>query len=260
VAGRRARGARPGRARSQHFLRTGALAAELVRDARVSRDDLVVEIGAGGGRLTAELARTARRVVAVEVDPYWARRLERRWPNVDVIRADAFTLRLPDEPFLVVANLPFDRTTDALRHLLDDPRTPLLRAHLIVEWGAALKRATVWPSTLNGAMWGAWWTFAVSRRLPAAAFEPPPSVDAGVLVVERRRPALVPERNVTGYRAFVARGYRHGLRAVAPPRLLRRLELAGASPRDLDVHQWTELHARACGGFRPPDRLPSAAA
>jgi 23S rRNA (adenine-N6)-dimethyltransferase len=242
VAGRRARDARrSGRARSQHFLRSHALAAELVHAAGVSADDLVLEIGAGDGRLTAELARAARRVTAVEIDPRWAARLRGRWPNVHVVQADAFSLELPHEPYLVVANLPFDRTTDALRHLLDDPRAALVRAHLIVEWGAALKRASIWPSTLNGVLWGAWWTFRLERRLPAGAFDPSPSVDAGVLAVERRRPPLVPESELRAYRRFVARGFRHGLRAVAAPRLLRRLELAKASPRDLDVHQWATL-------------------
>jgi 23S rRNA (adenine-N6)-dimethyltransferase len=242
VAGRRARDARrSGRVRSQHFLRSQALAAELVHAAGVSANDLVLEIGAGDGRLTAELARAARRVTAVELDPRWAGRLRGRWPNVDVMQADAFSLELPHDPFLVVANLPFDRTTDALHHLLDDPRAPLLRAHLIVEWGVALKRASIWPSTLNGVLWGAWWTFRLERRLPPRSFDPPPSVDAGVLAVERRRDPLVPEAELGHYRAFVARGFRHGLRAVAAPRLLRRLQLTKASPRDLDTHQWAKL-------------------
>jgi 23S rRNA (adenine-N6)-dimethyltransferase len=249
VAGRRARHARrSGRARSQHFLRSNALAAELVHAAGVSAHDLVLEIGAGDGRLTAELARAARRVIAVEIDPRWAARLRGRWPNVDVVQKDAFSLELPHDPFVVVANLPFDRTADALRHLLDDPRAPLVRAHLIVQWGVALKRASIWPSTLNGVLWGAWWTFRLDRRLPANAFDPPPSVDAGVLAVERRLNPLVAEADRRAYRAFVARGFRHGLRAVAPPRLLRRLRLRSAVPRDLDVHQWAALFTSGKAG------------
>src|SRR6185295_9279701 len=109
------------RARSQHFLRTASLAAELVRDAGVGADDVVVDLGAGSGRLTAALAPVARRVVAVELDPAWVCRLAGRWPNVDVVQGDALELELPREPFPVVANIPFDRTTDILRRLLDDP-------------------------------------------------------------------------------------------------------------------------------------------
>jgi 23S rRNA (adenine-N6)-dimethyltransferase len=258
VSGQRAQRARPGRAASQHFLRTPALAAELVRDACVSADDLVLDIGAGSGRLTGELARLAGSVVAVELDPRWAARLRGRWANVQVVEGDATRVALPREPFRVVANLPFGSTTEILRRLLDDPRTPLLRADLVVEWGVALKRAAPWPSTLNGVLWGAWYRFALARRLPAASFDPPPAVDAGVLTIERRDVPLVDEREWRSYRTFVASGFRRGLRTVAPPQALRRLRVSGAAPRDLDAHQWAALFEAARGIKRSGAETSSA--
>jgi 16S rRNA A1518/A1519 N6-dimethyltransferase RsmA/KsgA/DIM1 with predicted DNA glycosylase/AP lyase activity len=247
VSERRARRARPpGSAPSQHFLRTQALAAGLVRDAGVGPGDLALDLGAGSGRLTAELARAARRVVAVELDPHWSAQLRDRWSNVEVVHADAATVPLPGEPFRVVANLPFDRTTAILRHLLDDPRVPLERADVIVEWGVAVKRAVPWPSTLNGVLWGAWYSSAVTRRLLRGSFAPPPRVDAGVLVFRRRPSALVPVECHERYRRFVAVGFRHGLRAVASARALRGLTVAGAQPRELDAHAWAALFGR-CG-------------
>jgi 23S rRNA (adenine-N6)-dimethyltransferase len=211
----------------------------------VCADDLVLDLGAGGGRLTAELAKVARRVVAVELDPRWAGHLRDRWPNVDVVEADAALVQLPSEPFRVVANLPFDRTTAILRHLLDDPFVALVRADLIVEWGVAVKRALPWPSTQNGVTWGAWYTSRLERRLPRAAFDPPPAVDAGLLVFERRPEPLVPPSASRGYRGFVAGGFRRGLRGVASARAVRRIGVAGAIPRELDAHQWAALFRRS---------------
>jgi 23S rRNA (adenine-N6)-dimethyltransferase len=228
----------------QHFLRSSRLAAELVRAAGLSRDDLVLEIGAGGGRLTAELARVAGSVLAVEVDPFWAKRLSERFdaePRVTVVEADALRAPLPTEAFRVVANLPFSCTTAFLHRLLDDPELPLRRADLVVAWGSALKRAAVWPSTLLGATWGAWWTFRIDRRLAASCFEPRPSVDAALLVVERRKAPLVRPAELHAYRAFVRRGFGQGLRAVAPGRQVRRVARRSA-PRDLDAHQWADLY------------------
>jgi 23S rRNA (adenine-N6)-dimethyltransferase len=224
----RARSARrSGRARSRHFLRK-RFAAELVRDAAVRADELVVDLGAGSGRLTSELAWAARRVLAVELDAALAKRLRDRWPNVEVVHADARTCPLPREEFRVVANLPFRGTNDILRHLLDDPRLPLARADLVVQWGVAVKRALPWPSTVNGVVWGASWTIRAARRLARHAFEPPPSVDAGVLVFERRREPLVPVELVAAYRRFVAHGFRNWHRA-----------------RELDAHEWAARYLEA---------------
>jgi 23S rRNA (adenine-N6)-dimethyltransferase len=205
-----------------------------VRDACVGPGDLVVDLGAGTGRLTAELARRARRVLAVELDTQLARRLEGRWPNVDVLACDAVDLALPAEPFRVVANLPFARTTDLLRLLLDDPRTPLVRADLVVEWEVARKRGAVWPSTVLGVTWGAWYSLAVVRRLPPEAFEPRPSVAGGVLRVERRPAPLVRVEDAARYRAFVRRGFARDRRA-----------------RELDAHQW----AAAYRAFAPGQKV-----
>ena len=246
MAGRRAARARPATPRSQHFLRSSALAAELVAAAGVGSSDLAVDLGAGTGRLTAALARAARRVLAVEIDPRLAVSLRGRWANVDVVVGDASSVALPDEPFRVVANLPFSRTTDLLHRLLDDVTLPLVRADLVVEWAVAHKHGVPWPSSRNGVVWGAFYEAAIGRRLPRGAFVPPPSVDAGVLVLRRRNEPLVPVELSAPYHRFVATGFRHGMRSVASSRALRRVgAVDGAIARDLDAHQWAMLfHAR----------------
>jgi 23S rRNA (adenine-N6)-dimethyltransferase len=243
VSGQRARRARPARAPSQHFLRTRALAAELVADAGIGATDLVLDIGAGSGRLTAELAAGARHVVAIELDPRWAAHLRGRWPNVEVVEGDVLEVELPSEPFRIVANLPFEGTTEIMRMLLDDPRVPLVRADLVVEWEVARKRACPWPSTLNGVLWSAWYEFSLLRRLPGSAFDPPPTVAAGVLAVERRERPLVDESAWHDYRRFVAAGFRRGTAAVVPHRALRSVGCTRAQPRELDAHQWARLFA-----------------
>lgn len=241
MAGRRARSARSAPPRSQHFLRTAELAAELVRAAGVGPDDLVVDIGAGRGRLTSELARVAGRVIAVELDPVLASTLRGRWANVEVVERDASAFSLPREPFRVVANLPFARTNELLRLLFDDARIPIVRADLIVEWGVAVKRTVPWPSSVSGVVWNATYETLLARRLPPSAFEPPPSVAAGVIVFRRRDEPLVPAEMISDYIRFVSSGFRHGLRRVASATVVRRVADQGAIPRDLDAFQWATL-------------------
>jgi 23S rRNA (adenine-N6)-dimethyltransferase len=235
------------RGRGRHFLRSSGLAAELVRAAGIRRGDLVLDLGAGAGILTAALARAGARVTAVEIDSRLAAGLRRRFD--DVVEGDALRIALPREPFKVVANLPFAAGTAILRRLLD-PRAPLERAEVIVEWGLATKRSAVWPSTQLGSYWGAWFELSVVRRLPRCVFAPPPSVDAGVLRASRRAEPLVAPRDARAYGAFLARGYRDGPRAVVSWTRLKQLEAElgfdrRAAARDLDAPQWAALFAHA---------------
>jgi 23S rRNA (adenine-N6)-dimethyltransferase len=216
------------------------------------RGDLVVEIGAGRGLLTGQLARVAERVVAIEVDAALARYLYGRWDNVDVVVADARLARLPEEPFRVVANLPFHGTTDVLHRLLD-PGGGLTRADLIVEWDVAVKRALPWPSSVNGVYWSAFFEMSVARRLPRRVFTPPPAVDAGVLVLRRRCLPLVAPADADLFGRFVAEGFRRGVRSVvrsARTATSTRSRMA----RDLDAHEWAALFSGRSGvprrGFR----------
>ena len=143
------------RPHGRHFLRSRRLVEALVADAGIGPRDLVLDLGAGAGALARELARRARRVWAIELDPALAADLRRRFggTGVRVVQADATRLRWPGEPFKVVANVPFDRTTAILRALLDDPSIPLVAAELVVQWELAAKRAAVWPSTFAGSYW-----------------------------------------------------------------------------------------------------------
>ena len=234
-------------AHGRHFLRSSALAAEIVRAAGIAPGDLVLDIGAGAGALTAALVRAGAETVAIELDPELAARLRPRFARV--VDADALTVPLPREPFRVVANLPFAIGTSMLRRLLR-PETALLSADVIVDWRLAAKRAAVWPSTRLGVEWSAWYRLEVVRRLPRCCFAPPPSVDAAVLRVTRRADPFVAPDEAERYRRFLDRAFREGVRSVVAPRTLKRLATdlgfdRRAAPRDLDARQWSGLYARA---------------
>ncbi len=247
MADRAHRARRTRRGLSQNFLRSRRLADDIVRGLDVRPHELIVEIGAGDGRLTEPLARRGRRVIAIELDPVLAADLRRRF---DVVQGDALAVPLPDEPFRVVGNIPFHRTTAILRRLLDDLDLPLLRADLIVQWEVARKRAVVVPSTQLTAEWGPWWELAVVRRFDASAFDPRPDVDAALLRIVRREHELVDAARAPQYRRFVNRAFAHSLRSAVPPLTLKRAAAAAgfdraARPRDLDAHQWSALFLSA---------------
>jgi 23S rRNA (adenine-N6)-dimethyltransferase len=213
----------------------------------------VLDLGAGGGILTRALADAGAHVRAVELDPAALRQLRRRFagdPRVEVVEEDATAMRLPDEPFAVVANLPFAAGTAILRRLLGDPRVPLMKLDAIVVWGLAAKRTAVWPSTQLSCYWSAWYELSLVRRIPRAAFAPPPRVDAGLLRAVRREDPLVPVADARRYSRFLGQGFAEprGLRHLLPRHALRAVAFANdVSARDLDARQWATLYRHVYG-------------
>lgn len=154
-------------------------AAELVAHAGVRPGDLVVDLGAGTGALTAPLVAAGAHVVAVELHPERAARLRARFADgpVTVVRADIAHLRLPRRPFTVVANPPFAIVAGTVR-LLSQAQTALRRADLVVPLHTARRiLARRLPPDLHA---------SVDLRMPRSAFSPRPSVDVAVLTIRRR--------------------------------------------------------------------------
>jgi 23S rRNA (adenine-N6)-dimethyltransferase len=196
----------------QNFL-NAVSADHLIDQAAFRRGDIVVEIGAGSGAITLALARRGVVVLAVEPDPFWCERLRARvaaMPQIRVVNGDFLVLPLPNEPFRVVGSLPFGKTTDMLHRLLDNPRSAMQRADLIVQWDVARKRAAAAPTTLLSTLWAPWWEFRLGPRIRATEFRPIPKVDAGLLTITRRDPPVLPLAMAAPYADFVRRSWPFG--------------------------------------------------
>jgi 23S rRNA (adenine-N6)-dimethyltransferase len=221
----------------------------------------VVEIGGGTGAITVELARTGAAIRVLERDPALARVLRTRFdsnPAVEVVLADALEYVWPEEPFSVVANLPFAGSGAILASLLRDPGLPLRRALVIVQWEFAAKHAAVWPATQRATYWRAWYDVSIARRLDRTAFAPPPSVDTAVLRLERRARARVPQHLHEADWRFLSDAFssqqpvRRGVRTLSALQVKRLAPALGFGPatrsRDLDAEQWACLFAVTRGG------------
>lgn len=171
------------RAWGWHAL-TDDFARQVVADAEVRPGELVLDIGAGEGAITAHLVAAGAQVVAVELHAGRAERLRTRFADapVTVAQVDIADLYLPHRPFRVVANPPFGVTRSLVGTLLGRG-SALTAADLVLQRGAVDGLAA---RRLPRGVQAARWQVSAGRPLPRKAFSPPPRVDARVLVVRRR--------------------------------------------------------------------------
>lgn len=197
-------GLSPRRTLGQNFVVDPNTVRRIARLAGVSAGDVVVEIGAGLGSLTAALAETGARVAAVEVDRGIVPVLRAQMvdhPNVEVHEADAMQLdwgafitdlnahldRARGAGVTVVANLPYNIATPLVADLLD--RVPQVRGMLVMVQAEVGERFCAKPGTpAYGAvsLKVAYWAHAeIVGRVPPTVFLPRPKVDSVLVRIAR---------------------------------------------------------------------------
>lgn len=183
----------------QNFLIDENVVEKIVREAGVTKDDFVMEIGPGIGTMTQILCENAREVVAVEIDkkliPILTEDTLSYYDNVTVINEDILKLdirKLAEEkndgrPIKVVANLPYYITTPIIMGLFES-HVPLDSITIMVQKEVA-DRMQCGPGTKDyGALSLAVQFYAkpkVVLNVPASCFMPRPNVDSAVLRLER---------------------------------------------------------------------------
>lgn len=207
---------------AQNFLRSSKLVRSLLETSSIGAGDIVYEIGPGRGIITAELARIARKVVAIEKDPSLARGLGLRFRNLDSVRivADDF-LRypIPDRDYKIFANIPYNLTADIVRKILYASPVPA-EAYLIMQKEAAEKFSGSPNETQFSILAKPVFDIRIVRALRRTDFEPMPNVDSVLLHIKKRPLALVRNEDAALYRRFVHYGFstwRPNLKSIFKP-------------------------------------------
>lgn len=197
-------GHQPNQNYGQNFLAEPELVADIVSIGAVEGRK-VVEVGAGTGTMTRELADRASRVIAIEIDRHLIPVLETETAmleNVDVVCADAaavdFDVMLPGDDWVMVANLPYNVGTgivlDTLRNARNVNRFVVMVQKEVGERFLAGPGSKVYgvPSVIVGLHADG----RIARRVPRHVFEPAPSVDSVVVVLDRVEAPAEAERAI----------------------------------------------------------------
>jgi 16S rRNA (adenine1518-N6/adenine1519-N6)-dimethyltransferase len=184
-------GLRPDKSLGQNFLVDSGSLRKVVEAAELTRQDDVLEIGAGLGSLTQALAAAAGRVTAIEFD----RRLMPGLieavgdlPNVRLFNDDILSIDLGElmegGGYSVVANIPYAITSMLIRLLMEAP-DPSRLVVLTVQREVA-ERIVAVPGEMNllALSVHVYGVPSIRGWIPAEAFFPRPKVDSAVLRID----------------------------------------------------------------------------
>lgn len=251
----------------QHFLVDGSVLRKILAAAEITPTDVIVEVGSGLGIMTAELAKLAGWVIAVELDDNLAAMLKQNlasFSNVTVINEDILKIdlasllkepRIPTPRYKVVANLPYYITSPVLRYFLEAGVKP---ERLIVMVQKEVARQIIARpgdcSVLSIAV-QFYGKPTVVSYVPARAFYPAPKVDSAILRIDVYSGPPVPVTDEKSFFEVVRAGFTQPRKQIAnslaqgsglPKNEVRvRLEKSGivASRRaeTLTLEEWAKL-------------------
>ncbi|PLX90640.1 MAG: ribosomal RNA small subunit methyltransferase A [Desulfuromonas sp.] len=175
----------------QHFLHDRTVIDKIIAAARIEPEQRLLEIGPGLGVLTDRLLALSSEVNVIEIDRDLLERLEQRTEhNLRVHRGDALKLDwnslLDDPPYTLVANLPYNISTQIVFRLLE--HRPLFRRMVLMFQREVGERLCARPATKDygilSVLCQLWYDINPVIQVPPDAFKPPPNVESIVLLFE----------------------------------------------------------------------------
>ncbi|PLX85188.1 MAG: ribosomal RNA small subunit methyltransferase A [Desulfuromonas sp.] len=224
---------RPKKRFGQNFLRDSRIVDRILGAADLGADERVLEVGPGLGVLTDRLLGLAGEVVAFEIDRDLAEQLQKRPdPRLTVHLGDALQMDwaalLPHPPYKLVANLPYNISSQILFRILDH-RDRFGRLVLMFQKEVG-DRLCALPGTKDYGVLSVfcqlWFDIRKVVTVPPGAFFPPPKVTSVVLAFD---PLATPRASV-GDEAF----FRRVVKAAFAQRrkTLRNTLIAAGFPRE----------------------------
>jgi len=128
--------AKPKKSFGQNFLIDKNILQKIVDASDIQPNDTILEVGPGVGTLTQELAKKAKRVIAVEKDEAMIEILRENsknfsgqsgpasgWKNVKIVHEDILRFKMEGD-YKVVANIPYYLTSPLIRKFLEEKNPP----------------------------------------------------------------------------------------------------------------------------------------
>ena len=166
----------------QHFMIDTALLKRIVETAKLTKEETVLEIGAGKGALTREILKGNKSLTIIEKDPKLAKELQHKFPHCTTIQADATTITLP-KATVCIANLPYTICEPLLWQFI---RTEIERCILVIPKRFSKRLTGEIVSSLQ-ILTETFYHIKTLEHIPPQAFDPQPKVESALITLTRRK-------------------------------------------------------------------------
>ena len=203
----------------QNFLINSDVIQEIINNANITKNDIVIEIGPGVGFVTEQLVKYAKKVIAVELDEEAINELKKlNADNLEIIHNDILKTdlsTLTEEKFKIVANIPYYITSPIIAHLLgeiDDlqnkNRNKIIDIILMVQEEVANRIVATEKS--SGKQYGLlsilsqfWADCSIIKTVGRKSFYPAPKVNSALVMLKVRQEPLIKLNDYTYFRKVI---------------------------------------------------------
>ncbi|MFA5060257.1 MAG: 16S rRNA (adenine(1518)-N(6)/adenine(1519)-N(6))-dimethyltransferase RsmA [Candidatus Omnitrophota bacterium] len=185
----------------QNFLIDNNVLNRIVTSCGFEKDDQVLEIGAGLGALTRNIAPIVGKVFAVETDRQLCEELKKNCPqdNIDIIHADflKYNLSLLPDGLKAIGNLPYYISSPIVGKIVEYRKKFIsLSITVQLEFG---NRMVALPSTKDYSAFSCFVQYytvpKILFKIKNSCFRPKPKVDSCFLDMQIRKSPLHPAKN-----------------------------------------------------------------
>lgn len=118
---------RPSKRLGQNFLIDKNVLQKIITSSDIKPSDTILEVGPGIGTLTTELAKAAKKVIAVEKDKIMIEILKetlKDFHNIEIVNADILHYAPQIKNYKIIANIPYYLTSPLIRKFLEEKNPP----------------------------------------------------------------------------------------------------------------------------------------
>ncbi|MEX2144988.1 MAG: 16S rRNA (adenine(1518)-N(6)/adenine(1519)-N(6))-dimethyltransferase RsmA [Candidatus Spechtbacterales bacterium] len=190
----------PNKVLGQNFLIDKKYIIDLIASAEISSKDVVIEVGPGTGGITQELAKKAKKVIAVEKDPRLVKLLKDEFANHknveivedDILKFSIYNLQSANwrtnsqaRSYKLVGAIPYYLTARLFRKFLENTENPPKLIAVIIPKKIAEKITARPPKTnllaISVQIYG---KTKLEKQIPSSAFWPKPKINSAILTVK----------------------------------------------------------------------------